>query len=117
MSVSTIQTITIVYTGDVTGTETITSATNAASPGVVELKTLASGFNTITLPTGGATVVSCVIVPPPANVVTLTLKGVTGDTGIPLHLTEPSKLTFAVGTTTFGLTTSNTLTGIRLYWS
>ena len=108
---------TITYTGDTVGVQTGTAATNAASPGTMELKTLASGFNTITLPTGGSTVVGCMIIPPTGNVVTLTLKGVTGDTGVPLHLTDPTVLAFASGTTTFGLTTSATLTGIRFYWT
>jgi hypothetical protein len=45
------------------------------------------------------------------------LKGITGDTGVPLHLTDPSTITFAVGATTFGLTAGAALTGIRLYWT
>ena len=42
----------IIFTGDVTGTETLTAALNAASPGAIEIKTLAAGANTITVPTG-----------------------------------------------------------------
>jgi hypothetical protein len=117
MAVNATRVTTIVYTGDTVGTETISAASNAASPGSVEIKTLSSGFNTITLPTGGTTVNACTIVPPTGNTVTLTLKGLTGDTGVPLHLTDPSTITFAVATTTFGLTTGAALTGIRLYWT
>jgi len=109
--------ISIGYTGDVTATETLNAASNTVSPGTFEIKTLASGANTITPPTGGSTPIACTVVPPAGNVVTLTLKGLTGDTGIGLHLTEPFTVSLATGTTTFVLTTSATLTGIRLYWT
>lgn len=107
----------ITYTGDVTGVETISAAANAASPGSVEIKSLASGFNTITVPTGGTTPTACTILPPTGNTVTLVLKGITGDTGVGLHLTDPTTVALASSTATFGLTTNNTLTGIRFYWS
>ncbi len=117
MAVSAIRVVSTTYTGDVNGVETATAATNTASPGQIEIKTLASGFNTITLPTGGSTVVGCTIVPPTGNAVTITLKGVTGDTGVPLHLTDPTSVAFASGTTTFGLTVGSTMTGCRFYWT
>jgi hypothetical protein len=117
MAVTATRVTTITYSSDIVGVETLSAASNSASPGVMELKTLASGFNTITVPTGGSTVVAVTIVPPAANIVTLTLKGITGDTGVPLHLTDPTTIGLAVGTTTFGLTTSNTLTGIRFYYT
>ena len=117
MSVSATRTITIVYSGDVTGTETIAAAVNAASPGSVEIKSLASGLNTITVPTGGATVTCCTIFPPVGNTVSITLKGVTGDTGIRIHNTDPTAIAIDPSATTFVLTTGNTITGVRLYWS
>jgi hypothetical protein len=57
------------------------------------------------------------IVPPASNVVTLTLKGVTGDTGVPLHLTDPTSFAFPSTSTTFVLTTNAIMTGLRLFWS
>lgn len=48
---------------------------------------LANGANTITIPTWAAYIL---IVPDPTNAVVMTLKGVSGDTGIPLSLTGPS---------------------------
>lgn len=117
MSVTAIRTTTIVYSGDVTGTETIVAATNAASPGSVEIKTLASGLNTITVPTGGSTVVACTIVPPVGNTTSITLKGVTGDTGIRIHNTDPTTVAIDPSATTFVLTTGAGITGVRLYWS
>lgn len=117
MAVSAARSIVITYTGDVVGTETLAAAPNAASPGSVTLHTLASGPNTITLPTGGSTVTCATIVPPAGNTQTLTLKGVTGDTGVPLHLTDPSAVTMAAANTTFVLTAGGTVTGLRIYWS
>lgn len=117
MSVAATRTTTVVYTGDVTGTETISAASNAASPGMIEIKTLASGANTITVPTGGTTPTAVIIQPPTGNTQTLTLKGITGDTGVGLHLTDPFTLSLAAATATFVLTAGNTITGVRFYWT
>ena len=117
MSVISTRKQTIVYSGDVEGTEIIPAATNEASPGSVEIKTLASGLNTITVPTGGSTVVAVTIVPPVGNTTSITLKGVTGDTGVRLHNTDPTTIAIDPSTTTFVLTTGGTVTGVRLYWS
>jgi hypothetical protein len=48
---------------------------------------LSSGANTITVPTWATHII---IEPDPANTVSITLKGVTGDTGIPLALNQAS---------------------------
>lgn len=117
MAVASARTQTITYTGDVQGSETVTAAANAASPGSVTLHTLASGANTITAPTGGSTPVAATIVPPAGNVLSLTLKGVTGDTGVGLHLTDPTTIALSATTTTFCLTAGGTITGLRIYWS
>lgn len=117
MAVTSARSQTITYTGDVTGTETVSAASNTASPGSVTLHTLASGANTITLPTGGSTVTSGTILPPSGNTQTLTLKGVTGDTGVGLHLTDPTTIAFAASVTTFCLTAGGTVTGLRVFWS
>lgn len=57
--------------------------------------TLASGANTITVPSWAAMVI---IVPPSNNTQTLTLKGVTGDTGVPISETAPTLLSFTAAT-------------------
>lgn len=46
-------------------------------------------FNAITVPTGATAVL---IIPPSGNAQTITLKGVTGDTGVPLSKTMPSAI-------------------------
>jgi hypothetical protein len=109
--------VSIVYSGDVVGTQTHDAADNAAAPGVIELKTLAPGPNTITAPTGGSTVSAVTIVPPVGNTVVLTLKGLAGDTGIPLHLTGPTSLALPSTVTSFVLDAASTCTGVQLIWS
>ena len=53
--------------------------------------TLASGANTIAVPTGA---IGFVLSPPPANTFSIQLKGVTGDTGTSLPKTTNSIYTF-----------------------
>lgn len=117
MSVSASRIITITYSGDVSGTETLSAAVNAASPGSVEIKTLALGDNTITVPTGGSTCTACTIIPPITNIISITLKGIAGDTGIRLHNTDPSTISRDPATTSFVLTTGAEIIGVRFYWS
>lgn len=117
MAVTATRSISVVYSGDVVGTQTKAAADNTVSPGQNDLVTLALGANTITVPTGGATAKAVTIVPPAANAVQLTLKGVTGDTGILLHLTDPSSVALAPTQTTFVLNAGAICTGVRLIWS
>lgn len=117
MATTAARTILIVQTGDVTGTETLAAASNAAASGSVTMHTLASGANTITAPTGGSTLSGATIVPPSSNTQTLTLKGVTGDTGVLLHKTDPTSLALDSTDTTFVLTAGGTITGLRIFWS
>lgn len=117
MAVTATRSQTITYTGDVVGTETVSAASNAASPGSIEIKTLASGANTITVPTGGATVTACTILPPTGNATSITVKGVSGDTGIRVHNTDPTTIAIDSSVATFVLTTGAQITGVRFYWS
>ena len=47
----------------------------------------------------------------------ITLKGVSGDTGVALHLTDPSTIALASSVTSFVLTTGGAITGVRLIWT
>ncbi len=109
-------TATLTCTGDDTSTKTFTDTVNASSPSQDTFVNLASGANTITAPVA-ATPTRCTIVPPAGNIVLLTLKGVTGDTGVPLHKTNPT--TFAVDSSlvNFCLTAANICNGVRILWS
>lgn len=60
--------------------------TIATPIGSIISQALASGANTILIPAGTSLI--C-IQPPPGNTIVITLKGVTGDTGIALHKTNP----------------------------
>jgi hypothetical protein len=75
-----------------------------SGPPAASSVSLSSGFNTLTRPTGADGVV---IFPDPSNTQTLTLKGVTGDTGLALSTKAPSIITCAanVGITAGGATT------------
>ena len=117
MAVTSTRSTTIGFSGDVVGTTTLSAASNATSPGSTEIKTLASGFNTITVPTGGATVTAVTISPPSSNTQSITLKGVTGDTGIRIHNTDPTTVAIHSTVTSIGLTAGAEVTGVRFYWS
>lgn len=71
------------------------------------------GFTTVNPP---ATATAALIIPPLANTNALTLKGVTGDTGIPISKTQPMVVTLVAGST-FGIlvaTGATTLTIVFL---
>lgn len=115
MSVTGTRLVSLGFTGDVNAPSMIYgAANNTGSPGSVELKDLVTGANTISVVSGAKAVT---IVPPSGNTVAMLLKGVTGDTGVGLHLTDPSSVGLSTGVTTFCLTCSSTMTGIRFIWT
>ena len=69
---------------------------------------LASGFNALTAPAGSTL---AIIVPPTTNTQTITAKGVTGDTGIPLSKVLPSIVAIVPGST-WGLTAGGIVSGL-----
>lgn len=69
---------------------------------------LTSGYNQISVPTGAS---GCIIQPPFNNVVPITLKGATGDTGILLHPTNPHIQSLGVGALVLGITAASSLSG------
>ena len=107
--------ISVVVSGDKTLQESFDFASNAAADGGETTHVLSSGANTITVPTA-FTVKGCIIRPPSGNTQTITLKGVTGDTGISLHLTDPQLLRFGTAPASFVLTAGGTITGLRILW-
>lgn len=113
MAVTAVRSTTIQFSGDIAATNTFAAANNVASPAEIELEALASGPNTITPPVGAK---ACTIIPPTGNTVLITLKGVTGDTGVVLHLTDPTTIALNNYATTFCLTAASAVT-VRLVWS
>lgn len=76
-----------------------------------QIVAVGAGFNSVTVPTGYTAVL---IVPPSGNAQTITLKGITGDTGVPLSPTQPTLLTLGAAAA-FGLTVGGAVT-ITLIW-
>ncbi len=104
-------------TGDVESQDIFSFVQNAVSPGQFQVIDLASGLNTITVPTGGSSVaVACIIFPPSSNTDSITLKGVTGDTGVLLHPTNPACISLGAGVANFVLTAGAAIAGVRFYF-
>lgn len=119
MAVNTLRTVTVTFTGDINATNSLPASPNGASPGSITIHSLAVGANTITLPTGGSTVLGATIIPPAGNTATLTLKGIAGDTGIVIHKTDPTVITFdaAAIPANFVLNSSAIVNGLRIIWT
>lgn len=108
--------ITVRSYGDVEVDETLSAAINTSAPGVVERKRMASGDNTITVPTAGQTPTAVTIVPPSGNTNNLILKGGACDCGVQLHDTDPTSLALDSSVTTF-IINAAAQTDILLYWT
>lgn len=118
MSSTSNRTINLAFTGDHVASPVVAAGPNASSPaGIQAPVTLASGANTITVPTGGTTPTAVTIMKPAGNTVLITLKGVTGDTGVPLHKTDPDSISLDSTTATFVLTAASQIIGVTLIWS
>lgn len=118
MAVTSNRNIDVSLSGDETASFTSSAAVNVTSPGQMQVVTLASGANTITIPTGGSTPTCCTILKPSGNTTSITLKGVTGDTGVRLHNTDPDSISVDISfQTTFVLTAGAQIVGVRLVWT
>jgi hypothetical protein len=113
MAVTSQRSIATVFTVDVVANNTTSAANNASSPGQIELKALSTGDNTITKPTGAT---ACTIIMPANNTVLVTLKGINGDTGIPLHKTDPTSIGLDSTSSTFVLNAASSVS-VRLIWT
>lgn len=92
---------------------------NPNSPCVVQALILSSGNNTINATSCPAITNAggVILIPPTSNIQTLTVKGVTGDAGIPISPNAPFVYTFTAGSppTSFVLNAGGGLT-ILLAW-
>lgn len=113
MSVTSNRSVTLAFTGDVEYSQAFEAPVNSAGSGQNQLINLSSGANTITPPTGA---VAVTIIPPDNNSQTMTLKGVTGDTGIALALTAPCSISLS-NVSSFVVTAGGTITGVRFIYS
>lgn len=117
MSLQSVVTVEVIISGDQQWQLELATAQNASSPAQNDIRTLANGANTITPPTGGTSPQGVIIIPPAANTTAITLKGISGDTGIGLHLTNPTFISLASPTATFVITTGAQIAGVRFVWT
>lgn len=111
MAVQSNRSITIEFTGDVEYSQTFNADPSSQGSGQIQNIPLTTGANTITVPSGA---VAVTIEPPAGNVVALTLKGVSGDTGIALNLTSPSSIGLN-GVSTFVINAASSVTVRFIY--
>ena len=118
MSVTSSRTVQVQFSGDIT-TEVIQSALdNKFSPAQIDIVSLILGANTITAPVvSGVVITGLMIIPPAGNTSLIILKGVTGDTGIPLHLIDPTSLALDTTFVSLVLNAAAAIVGIRLIWT
>ena len=117
MSVTSNRAIDITFEGDHDSSDTYSADENTASPGQHQVVTLALGANTITVPTGGTTPKAVTILKPSGNTTSIIFKGVTGDTGVRLHDTDPDSISLHSSVATFVLTAAAAITGVRFIWT
>lgn len=116
MSTTSTRTTSIVFTGDASGTQTLTAAANAASPGETEPLALAPGDNVIAIPTGGTTPTCVSILKPAGSTALLKLKGTGTDAGIALHKTDPDSISLDPSQASITINASIAC-NVRLIWS
>ena len=118
MAVTSSRSISVQFSGDVTEGLIQSALDNITSPGMNVIQTLVSGDNTITAPVvSGIVVTGLTIIPPSGNSNLMTLKGIIGDTGISLHLTDPTSIALAPAFTSLVINAAGTTIGVRLIWS
>ena len=89
MSITSGRSVTITFAGDIEFTQSFPATDVSTGSGQNQLVELAMGNNTITVPDDA---VAVTILFPVDNATQVTLKGVNGDTGIALHLTDPTSI-------------------------
>lgn len=118
MSIISSVTTQVELSGDITEHIIQSTLDNAVSPAKSDVVSLALGANTITAPViSGLVVTGLLIIPPSGNTALMTLKGVTGDTGIPLHLTNHTFLSLDTTFVSLVLNAAAAVVGVRLIWT
>ena len=109
----------ISYSGDAVAEFIQSALENPLAFGDNYLTSLVAGDTVIGVPSvAGLVVTGLTIIPPAGNIVQLKLKGIVGDTGIALHLTDPSSIALAPSVTSFVLNCGiGGVVGLRLIWT
>ncbi len=113
MSVTSSRSIVLGFTSAVEYTQEFSAAASTTSSGQNQLVSVTTAL-TVTVPSNS---VAVTIIPPTANTTALTVKGVSGDTGVGLHLTDPSSIGLSTTQSTFILAAATTTAGVRLIFS
>ena len=108
--------ISISMTGEVSYNQSFAAADNSAAPGDIDIFSLTTGDNTISVPTGGSTVKAATIIPPSGNTQVIKIKGAGGDTGVNIHKTDPTSLGLD-SVSSFILNVAGNVTGLRIVWT
>ena|SRR6185369_442012 len=118
MSITSVRTIAITLSGDeqYSIADPRLLATNTNSPGVNELKALTTGSNTVTVPAAATVPTAVTIIPPTGNTNSMTLKGVSGDTGIVMHKTVPTSIALDTTVSSFVVTCAAPV-NVRFIWT
>lgn len=118
MSVTSSRSVQVDFSGDITEQIIQSALDNEVSIAKTDLITLAIGANTITAPViTGLVNTGLTIIPPAGNTSIIILKGVTGDTGVPLHITDPTSIALDPTFISLVLTVTVEVVGVRLIWS
>ncbi len=115
MAVTSNRVIGIVLAGDVNAPNmAYPAAENVLSPGAIQVTELTAGANTIAVPSDS---VAVTILPPAGNTIGITLKGISADTGVILHPTDPTSLGLSSGVSSFVLTAFGGSATVRFIWT
>lgn len=116
MSTTTNRKIAVTFDGDAGSmSKAWLAAENVAAPASIQPVELLTGNNTITVPVT-ATPGAVTIIKPSDNAETITFKGVNGDTGVKLHLTDPDSISLHGTIASFVLNVTGTI-DVILVWS
>jgi hypothetical protein len=118
MSVTSSRTLQLFFSGDVTQNVIQSALDNLVAIGQVDLLTLPIGTTFVAVPVSSGLVVTAVtIIPPSGNTTVITLKGAAGDTGIPIHITDPTSIGLNTSFTGLYLTVTVQVNAVRLFWN
>ncbi len=118
MAVTSSRTVQIQFSGNITESIIQSANDNTVSPAKSDIVSLTTGANTITAPViSGLVVTGLLIIPPAGNTNLITLKGASGDAGIPIHLTDPTSLALDTTFVSLVLNAAAGIAGVRLIWT
>lgn len=118
MSITSSRTVQIQFSGDITSQIIQSAADNATAFGETDTDTLAIGNNTVPAPiVSGLLITGLTIIPPSGNTAIMTLKGVAGDTGIPLHITDPTSIALDPTFVSLIISVTAQVVGVRFIWT